>query len=207
MITLSGHPLQYGSHSPVSAPHCSQLWLRWMQSWILIVHNCFLNSQTMCTWYTWEKLNLNVSLLLELLSCCINSICFFLIIVPCKRVEIQAEFERNILGVNLILITSGNRLLMTWSQEDWGGPWGPWGEETQRQVVAIGAHNVPCAPPNYLVPYHKVYRCPQCAPRPQTILYHTVPYTTIPQDILAGHNVPNFTIPRTLEVKARRPPQ
>ena len=40
----------------------------------------------------------------------------------------------------------GNRLLMTWSREDWGGPWGPWGpwgEETESQAVAIGAHNVP----------------------------------------------------------------
>ena len=50
------------------------------------------------------------------------------------------------LRIPLILIMGGNRLLMTWSREDWGGPWGPWGpwgEETESQAVAIGAHNVP----------------------------------------------------------------
>ena len=50
------------------------------------------------------------------------------------------------LGIPVILIMGGNRLLMTWSREDWGGPWGPWGpwgEETESQAVAIGAHNVP----------------------------------------------------------------
>ena len=84
----------------------------------------------------------------------------------------------------------GNTLLMTWSQEDWGGPWG---EETQRQVVAIG--------------------CPQCALCAQNVTNFTI---TLLQNIrvrstpkmyqlynyfiskylgvLCNQNVPNFTI-------------
>ena len=84
--------------------------------------------------------------------------------------------------IPLILIMGGNRLLMTWSREDWGGPWGPWGpwgEETERQAVAIGAHNVPhldstltvrvtltiytkCAPHFDKVPQWGFHTCQMC---------------------------------------------